>query len=643
MSDNSEAVLAGGGRAPKHLWDYWRIVWEGRWTLIIVLGVTSAVAVAGTYSMSKRYRAEALLEVNLSSAMVLGSQFERFQSRNFFERDQAFNTEFERIKSRRLVRLAIEQHGLLEAVPEFAEMSDPVRILKRALRAGRVPQTNAVKISVSWPDAETAALLANAIAETYRDEDLRSRVEDISLRVQRLSELLGDREQEQRSALEYDLRKIRETKDIDTLFNLTTVADDESLRGLREEVQRLQRERQSLSATYGSGHQDMKRNLRELNEASSQLRVALKAHENWIVEELSNLGEATEDGGGSFVSGQQREVQDQILDDLREALSQQAMMAQTTESKIRIIDPAIPPLVPYAPRPLLNLALALVVGLGFGGGLLFFREYLDVSVKTIEDVENDIGLTLLAVIPDYGQDMDDMAKESYQTLRTSVVFASEGRKDNVLLVTAAAPREGKTRTTAELARSLAATGSSVMVLDCDFRMPAMARVFGVESRRGLSNYLAGGEEEHWRNYVQRSSDGVDLLPTGPPPPNPLLLLSLERFATLVSELKQAYDWVLIDSPPASSVSDAVVLADLADSCLVVIRHDDTDRDVIRRAVQRIESVNTRVVGAVLNGVDMTKSYNRDYYYGRFYYGSYYGERGAGDAKSSQRDAGRKAG
>ena len=319
------------------------------------------------------------------------------------------------------------------------------------------------------------------------------------------------------------------------------------------------------------------------------------------------------------------------------------MMAQTTESKIRIIDPAIPPLLPFAPRPLLNLALALVVGLGFGGGLLFFREYLDVSVKTIEDVESDIGLTLLAVIPAYAGDLDDMARESYQTLRTSLVFSSEERDDRVLLVTAAAPLEGKTRTTAELARALRATGNSVIVLDCNLRTPALAREFGVDGRRGLSDYLAGGEEQPWSDYVQRSSDGVDLLPAGPVAPNPLLLLSLERFAALVGELKKDYDWVLMDSPPAGSVSDAIVLANVAETCLMVIRHDETDRDLIRRAVQRIESAGTGVVGAVLNGVDMSKSYNRDHYFGRFYYGNDRGEGGAVGGASPQGGSVQKTG
>jgi capsular exopolysaccharide synthesis family protein len=634
MSEGNEAVLAGGGRAPKHLWDYWRILWEGRWKLIVVLGVTSLVAVAGTFFMGKRYRAEALLEVNLSTQMVLGSQFERFNSRSFFERDQAFNTEFEKIRSRRLVAQAIEEHDLLEKVPSLARAGDPVRILKRQLRAGRVPQTNAVKISVSWFDADTAALLANAIPETYRDEDLRASVNDIGERVKRLGELLGQREQERRSGLEYDLRKIRETTDIDTLFSLQTVADDESLSNLREEVRRLQRERDSLAARYGVGHPEMQRNKAELDAATVQLSEALKAHESWIVEELSNLGEGAEGAQGSFLSGQQREVQEQILEDLRGALSQQAMMAQTTESKIRIIDPAIAPLRPYSPRPMLNLALALVVGLGFGGGLLFFQEYLDVSVKTLEDVEQDLGLNLLAVIPKYTGQAGDEVKEAYQTLRTSVVFASEGRSNNLLLVTAAAPGEGKTRTVSQLARTLVATGSSVIVVDCDLRMPALAREFGVDGRQGLSNYLAGGQEEHWRSHVKQSRDGVDVLPPGPVPPNPLHLLGLDRFAALLAELKQAYDWVLLDSPPASSVSDAVVLADLADACLVVIRHDDTDRDVIRRAVQRLQGVGSRVVGAVLNSVDMSKSYNRDYYYGRFYYGSYYGDDGGGKSDSS---------
>lgn len=627
MSENggSEAVLQGGGRAPRHLWDYWRIVWEGRWKLFLVLFVTCGVAIVGTHFMKKKYRATALLEVNLSSAMVIGSEFERFQTRNYFERDQAFNTEFEKIQSRQMIRRAIDEHDILEQVPQLARARDPVLIFQRQLRAGRVPQTNAVRISVTWFDPDTAALMANAIAETYMNWDKRERTDEIRQRVASLTKLVGQRAAERRRMLEYDLERLRTESDIDALFNLTSVAEDESLRNLRQEVQSLERERDSLSGQYGAGHPDMKRNSRELSTARQQLGEALRAHESFIVEELKTLGDIEEEDAGEMLSVQQREVQQKLYEEILDAASQQAMMAQTIESKIKIIDPAIPPIRPVSPRPFLNLALAIVVGLGFGGGLLFFQEYLDVSVKTLEDVEQDIGLNLLAVVPAYKGEPDKVAQEAYQTLRTSVVFASNGRKDNVLLVTAAAPQEGKTRTIAELARTLAATGESVVVLDCDLRRPAIAQVLGVDGRRGLSNYLAGQEDERWRDYVQRNADGVEVLPPGPIPPNPLHLLGLERFRELVAELKSAYDWVLLDSPPASSVSDAVVLADLADAILIVIRHDETDRDVIRRAVQRLRSVGGQVVGAVLNGVDMGKAYNRDYYYGRFYYGSYYGE------------------
>jgi capsular exopolysaccharide synthesis family protein len=309
------------------------------------------------------------------------------------------------------------------------------------------------------------------------------------------------------------------------------------------------------------------------------------------------------------------------------------------ESKGHVIQQATPPAKPFAPKWSLNLALALVVGMGFGGGLVLFRDYLDVSIRTLDDIENDLGLNVLAVVPLHQtavasaaataaaprrDAVDKVAKEAFQTLRTGLLFASGGRKDKVLLVTSGAPQEGKSTVVADLARAIAAAGESVLVIDCDLRRSQVAKILGVRKPQGLSSWLADASARSWKDVVVEAAPNLFVIPTGPVPPNPVDLLNLERFRDLLDEARKAHDWVILDSPPVSSVSDAVVLASLAEMVMVVMRHDQTDREVIRRALVRLRAAGARVIGAVLNGVDMTKSYNRDYYYGRFYYGSYYG-------------------
>jgi capsular exopolysaccharide synthesis family protein len=191
---------------------------------------------------------------------------------------------------------------------------------------------------------------------------------------------------------------------------------------------------------------------------------------------------------------------------------------------------------------------------------------------------------------------------------------------------------------------MAAAGESVVVVDCDMRRAGAGRLLGVRGAQGLSGYLADPKIRSWRDVVVQVEPKLAVIPTGPIPPNPVDLLGLERFAHLLSELRESYDWVILDSPPVSSVADSVVIGSLAEMAMVVMRHDKTDKEVIRRALQRLSGVGGRVIGAVLNDVDMTKSYNRDYYYGRFYYGSYYGEdkEGGGKGHSASHGAGASA-
>ena len=265
-----------------------------------------------------------------------------------------------------------------------------------------------------------------------------------------------------------------------------------------------------------------------------------------------------------------------------------------------------------------------------------FRDYLDVSVKTLDDVEQDLGMNLLAVVPRHVPgEADDIVKESYQTLRTGLLFAGRGRQARTLLVTSGAPQEGKSTVVAQLARSMAAAGESVVVVDCDLRRGGVSRLFGARSQAGLSSFLADISSKPWRDLLVQVEPKLAVLPTGPVPPNPMDLLSLERFTKLLADLRASYDWVLLDSPPVSSVADGIVIATSVEMVMVVMRHDQTDKEVIRRALVRLRGVGANVVGAVLNDVDMTKSYNRDYYYGRFYYGSYYGEHPEGGGAATR--------
>jgi capsular exopolysaccharide synthesis family protein len=633
----AQPPVPGAGRGPRHAWDYWRILWEGRRILGVTLGGTTVMALVGTLLVASRYRAEVLLEINLAQATILGTEAERGMARvGFYEQDQAFKTEFVKMASRERVKVAIDRNDLLKRVPGLGRTKDPVGLLKRMISVERVPQSGVARLGVAWWSPEEAALLANAVAETYVAYDLEKRDALIDERVAKLSASAEERSAEHVKVLARELALVRRgVAALELIAKLERSEKNGTLEDLRKSLADVDTEMESLSATLGRNHEDVRAKAAERSVIVAKLEEEIDAIRTQIEDEYrasggdpATVAELTPEELGSL---SQQSASSKFGQTLLEKLLEQKALAQLLEPKAVIIDRALPPKKPFAPSLKLNLALAVVVGLGLGGGLVFFREYLDASIKTLEDVERDLGLNVLAVVPMYEGTPDRIVRESFDTMRTGLLFASRGREDRVLLVTSGGPREGKTSVVAELARSFAAAGESVVAVDADLRRPSLARHLGVAGARGLSNLLADASEASWRTFVQAvevpGGGRITVLPTGPVPPNPLSLLGLPRFAELVSELKGAHDWVVIDSPPVSSVSDSLVLASLAEMVVVVIRHDGTDKEVVRRALQRLRAVEARVVGAVIAGVDMTRSYNRDYYYGRFFYGQYYGEGG----------------
>lgn len=624
---------AGGpapAKAPRHLWDYWRIIWEGRRILLTVVGVTLAVAVLGTLLMPRRYKAEAQVRIELSQAIVLGAVTERSSSRGFLDVDRQFKTEFVTIRTTDMLKRAIEEHGLREKVPGLARLSEPAELLKRCLVIDRLGQTNVASIGVNWGDATEAAILANAVAETYVTAELQERIEEIDERILRLRGSLTEKSNVRREVLERELAAIRSGRPNDELLNLSTLREHPALSQLWDGLRVAKSDMAAVrSSSFGPAHPSYLSAAARMRDAESQLDDAMKAAIAELETELRSLGgdPAAIVATSASISSFQQESDEKLEKELQTRVAEEEILKRTLQPKARIIDRAQPARRPSSPKWSLNIMLALVVGIGFGGGLIFFRDYLDKSVKTIDDVETELELPLLAVMPllPPGQEPDRISKEAYQTLRTGLLFASDGRKSNVLLVTSSGPLEGKTTVIVKLARALAAAGESVVVLDGDLRRAQLTKQLGGSRSKGLSTFLADTSARNWKEVVIEVGPKLALIGTGPLPPNPVDLLGMQRFRDLLHELRGAHDWVLIDSPPVSSVSDPVLLAALSQMVLIVLRHDQTDKDVARRALQRLSGVGARLVGAVLNGVDMEKAYNREYYYGRFFYGAYYGD------------------
>jgi polysaccharide biosynthesis transport protein len=320
-----------------------------------------------------------------------------------------------------------------------------------------------------------------------------------------------------------------------------------------------------------------------------------------------------------------------LYDMVLQRLKETGITGMLAMSNVRILDRAEPPDRPVSPRPVRNLALAMVLGLLGGVALSFLLETLDTSLTTREQIEEHLGLPFLGIIPKIDAEggapelavvasPTSAAAECLRSIRTNLLFMSPTKPLKMILVTSSGPSEGKTSTSAALAETMAGSGNRVLLVDADMRRPRVHKVFGVNGESGLSSLILG-EGTLAQAVVATAIPNLSVLPCGPIPPNPAELLHTANFSRLLEEMAGRYDRVVIDSPPAGVVSDAVVIATQVDGTLLVLKGGQTSRDAAHRTVRSLVDVNARVFGAVLNSVDLEdQRYGQYYYYYRRTYG-----------------------
>jgi len=294
-------------------------------------------------------------------------------------------------------------------------------------------------------------------------------------------------------------------------------------------------------------------------------------------------------------------------------------------SMVEVVEHAVPGLKPVRPNKPLNIALGIIIGLVVGVGLAFFIEYLDTSVKTIDDVERSLGSPVLGVIPqNVGILLDEGAEsphaEAYRVLRTNLLFSRKDESLNTVAVVSAGAGEGKSTTVFNLAAVFAQSGQRVLVVDSDLRRPTLHKMLRITNNLGLTNYLL--KQNTLEQVIQTTSlPSLDFMASGKLPSSSLGILSSSQMRELINELKQHYDFVFFDSPPVMGVSDASILASEVDMTVQVIQYRRYPQPMNIRAKQLIEKVGGNLVGIVLNNINMAQ--DESYYYYSGYYHDYY--------------------
>jgi len=342
------------------------------------------------------------------------------------------------------------------------------------------------------------------------------------------------------------------------------------------------------------------------------------------------------------------ETNQQLYEGLLQKLKEAGISSGLRSSNIHVVDRARPPITPVRPRKSLNLMLSVIVGLALGCALALFNEYLDNSVKIPEDVEQLVNQPVLGIIPAVSSvaayprrkplprtvaaspatselatvsQPQSVVSEAYRALRTSLLLSTSRHAPQLILISSGQPREGKTTTALNLAITLAQRGDRVVLIDTDLRRPRIHRSFQMTNERGLSTFLTSQAPAEDLARPVRQVPNLFVITSGPTPPNPAELLSSEPLEVLFAELRRHFDFIVLDSPPAITVADSLILAAHADGVMLVVHGGVTTRETLRHTTKLMNSVNARLLGVVLNNVDV-RSVDYKYYYSN-YYGDYY--------------------
>lgn len=306
------------------------------------------------------------------------------------------------------------------------------------------------------------------------------------------------------------------------------------------------------------------------------------------------------------------------------------MNSEIKTTHVKPLDPALVPTSPVSPSLRLNITIATTLALLLGAGLIFATVFLDRTIKTTVDAELAAGVPVLGFIPMLDTASDDRARDLYvhqhpksliaescRSLRTNILFSAADRKLRTLIVSSANQREGKTTSVIYLGTTMAQSGQRVLLIDTDMRRPRLHASTGVSRQYGLSNLILGDQTF---DAVIKTTEIPNLyvLPCGPLPPNPAELLMTKRFESVLAELSERFDRIILDSPPVHAVTDAVVLSKMVDGVILVVRADKTLRDDIRRSSKQIRDVGGQIFGVIVNEIDAS---DRSYYSYSYAYGT----------------------
>jgi capsular exopolysaccharide synthesis family protein len=732
------------------LTDYLRILYRGRWLILISFLVVFTATVYYTFTSALVYEATTTIIIDENASM----QNAIFDFNTFGSQNTHITNQIEILRSRSLSERVIKRLELSEVRDslslfqpdeegEYKTLRQMVSIIQNSMDVVNKKETDIISISLQAPSAFEAAYIANVIAEEYtkastefnqgeitdlrdflenqltrKEQELRTSEENLrdyqerekvasldketTELITRLSQIEANLEQtrvllqaslEMKSSLEEQLIERRATlaaeiSEISTPYIVTLQSELATLVAEKTKyTTAIEIEAQGVNKQYFqtniSQYDDRINALKEkLTEEAQKISnsslvkdpfqltqdlvtrlITLDAEIKSNTAKISTLQEVVNEYNKQLEGlpvrvldlarlERRRLVDEQTYVMMTKKLEETKIQEAGQRKNVRIIDEAIEPILPTKPNKKLNLALGLVLGMGLGVGITFLREYFDNTIKTHEELES-IGFNILANIPKIQMskveqrqenklsklgpiegkriearlithlDPKSPVSEAYRTLRTNLQFSKIEGNIKSMLITSSGPKEGKSTTSANLAIAIAQSGKKVVLIDADLRRPVVHSIFGMDKAGGVTNYLMN--DISYEKMIKKTiMENLSIISSGVLPPNPSELISSKRMEELIERLKKDFDMVIFDTPPVIAVTDAAILSTKVDGSLLVVSAGQTNVDAVIRAKSLLDNVNARILGALLNGVEVGGMYGTYYYY---YYHNYYSKPG----------------
>jgi len=619
--------------------DYIQVIIRRRGVILTFFTVLFITVLIGTLKQKPIYEAKAVIQIEKNSPRVTSIQevAPMGVADDYRAYKDYYETQYKLLQSPTLMNRVADSLGLNKATPRKGRRVDQAKRLLKQIRIMPIKNSQLVEIIAGDTDSKMSASIANTVAEEYIKYNLQRNVNTAGAAADWLSKEIDDQRQKLTLA-ELALQKYREANNISVLPQVKMGGEQAA-----EQVKSEYAKSQAVLAGYAERYTEEHPKMVELRGQINSLRNKIQG-----MEDVDSGNKTMEYRALEREADNSRRMYEILLSRLREI----DVTSTMNVNNISIVDRAEAPDRPAKPSLVLNMVLSVMVGLVMGIGLGFFIDYLDMTIKSPQDIRGLMEARFLGGVPVIEEDakIEDTetgnagiknletdrdkvvhlrptspVAEAYRHIRTEILsLLPRDAAPKAIVITSAEPQAGKTITSANISIALAQNGHRVLFIDADLRKPQLHKVFDLDRQDGLGDYLMGktGLEAIIKDA---GIENLKVITAGKNVTNPAEVIGSGRMMSLIAEAKSLFDFVIFDSSPVISVTDAVILSDMADAAIQVVRSGRILAPAAIKVKEKLANTKAKFLGVVLNDLRAEHSDYGYYHYYKYY--RYYGEEG----------------